>query len=179
MNIDHITRKGRGLALALVAATAGSAYATDQALLDALVRKGILTDKEAQKIEEEVAKEGVAPSPAASESKIKLGDWVKELKLYGDIRLRYQYDDSQPQIPKAPRQTDYPNVSQRSRWRFRLRLNADFKLANNFFGGFGLQTNNAADSANQTFGQGFDNYNIVLPPAQRTRDFRFFWVSVG
>jgi hypothetical protein len=148
----------------LVALAAGPAYATDQALLDALVRKGILTDKEAQQIEQEVSKEAVAPAPAI-ESKIKLGDWVQELKLYGDIRLRGQYDAEQPQIPPAPRQTDYPNVSQRWRWRFRLRLNADVKLTGGLFAGFGLQTNNAADSANQTFTQGFDNYGIYVNKA--------------
>jgi hypothetical protein len=151
-------------ALGLAALTASSAYAIDQALLDALVRKGILTDKEAQQIEQEVSKEAVAPPPGA-ESKIKLGDWVKELKLYGDLRLRGQYDVEQPQIPAAPRQTDYPNVSQRWRWRFRLRLNADVQLAGGWFAGFGLQTNNAADSANQTFTQGFDNYNIYINKA--------------
>ncbi|MBV8898704.1 MAG: putative porin [Verrucomicrobia bacterium] len=148
----------------LAALAVSPAFATDQALLDALVRKGILTDKEAQQIEEEVSKEPVAPAPG-TESKIKLGDWVQELRLYGDIRLRGQYDTEQPQIPAAPRQTNYPNVSQRWRWRFRLRLNADVQLAGGWFAGFGLQTNNAADSANQTFTQGFDNYNIYINKA--------------
>ena len=128
MKIHQTARKWIALASSLAAFATGSTYATDQALLDALVRKGVLTEKEATAIEQEVSKEAIAPAPG-SESKIKLGDWVKELKLYGDLRLRYQYDDSQPQIPKAPLQTNYVNVSQRSRWRFRLRLNADFKLA--------------------------------------------------
>jgi polyhydroxyalkanoate synthesis regulator phasin len=151
--------------LGLIILSAGSLYAQqDQALIDALVRKGILSQKEARQIQAEVQKEAVQPT-APSESKIKLGDWVQELKLYGDIRLRYQYDTEQPQIPPAPLQTDYSNVSQRSRWRFRLRLNADFKLADNFFGGFGLQTNAAADSANQTYTQGFDNYGIFINKA--------------
>jgi hypothetical protein len=148
----------------LAAFAVSPSFAADQALLDALVRKGILTDKEAQQIEAEVSKEPETPAPGA-ESKIKLGDWVKELKLYGDIRLRGQYDVEQPQIPAGPRQTDYPNEFQRWRWRFRLRLNADVQLAGGFFAGFGLQTNNAADSANQTFTQGFDNYNIYVNKA--------------
>ena len=162
MNKQHLTRPGLALGLALLAlAAAGSARATDQALLDALVRKGILTDKEARQIEAEVSKEAAAPAPSP-ESKLKLGDWVQELKLYGDIRFRYQYDAETPQLPKAPLQPDYPNVSQRSRWRFRLRLNADFQLSDHLFGGFGLQTNAAADSANQTYGQGYDNYAIYI-----------------
>ncbi len=152
-------------AFCLATGATGTAHATDQALLDALVRKGVLTEKEADKIEQEVAKEGVTPAVTTSESKIKIGDWVKELKIYGDVRIRWQYDDSNPQIPRAPLQTDYSPTNQRNRWRFRLRLNADFKLTDNFFGGFGLQTNNAADSANQTFTQGFDNYGIYINKA--------------
>ena len=163
-----VTRKVAALALTLAALATGAAHATDQALLDALVRKGILSDKEAQQIEAEVANEEAAAAAAPApppQSKLKLGDWVQELKLYGDIRFRYQYDTSEPQIPKAPNQTDYPGVSQRSRWRFRLRLNADFQLNDHLFGGFGLQTNAAADSANQTFGQGYDNYSIFINKA--------------
>ena len=162
-----INRPTRGFAVAvwgLAALAASPVCATDQALLGALVRKGILTEKEAQQIEAEVSKEPVTPPPGA-ESKIKLGDWVQELKLYGDIRFRGQYDAEQTQIPKAPLQPDYPNVSQRWRWRFRLRLNADLKLAGGFFAGFGLQTNNAADSANQTFTEGFDQYGIYINKA--------------
>src|SRR5689334_22667850 len=106
VEIYQTTRKLLTAVSAAAALALGSARASDQALLDALVRKGILTDQEAQ----EVSKEAVQPT-APAKSKIKLGDWVQALRLYGDIRLRYQYDDSQPQIPKAPLQTDYPNVS--------------------------------------------------------------------
>ena len=77
MKIHHTTRRLVVATFGLAALTAGPAYATDQALLDALVRKGILTDKEAKQIEEEVSKEAVVPPPVA-ESKIKLGDGVKE-----------------------------------------------------------------------------------------------------
>jgi polyhydroxyalkanoate synthesis regulator phasin len=92
------TRNGLALAGCLAALAAGPASATDQALLDALVRKGVLTDQEAQQIEQEVSKEAAAPAPGL-EGKLKLGDWVQELKLYGDLRLRGQYDAEQPQTP--------------------------------------------------------------------------------
>jgi hypothetical protein len=153
--------------LGLLALTTASVYGQqDQALINALVRKGILSEKDAETIEAEVQKEAVQ-SPPAPESKIKLGDWIQELKLSGDIRLRNQWDDVTPQLPKAPNQTNYANHNQRDRWRLRLRLNADFKLNDNFFGGFQLTTsqNGATDSSNQTLGQGFDNYNIFISRA--------------
>ena len=78
----------------LIALAAGGAFAQDdQALIDALLRKGILTQKEDEKIQQEVLK-----NPAVSEqaqSPIKLAPWIKELKLSGDLRLGYQYDTAQ------------------------------------------------------------------------------------
>jgi hypothetical protein len=58
-----------------------------------------------------------------------------------------------------------PSGNQQSRWRYRLRLNADFKLGRAFFGGVELQTGQASDSANQTFENGFDDYNIFISKA--------------
>ncbi|HEV3065902.1 MAG TPA: hypothetical protein VGX93_11190, partial [Chthoniobacterales bacterium] len=64
------------LALAVsLASTNMTAHAQskgDQALLDALVRKGVLTEKEAEEISAETAKEAVTTSAA----KIQIGDWV-------------------------------------------------------------------------------------------------------
>src|SRR5262249_16321414 len=124
----------------VIALTTGAAFADDQALIDALVRKGILTQKEADKIESELSKNPAAiPDPS---SPLKLAPWIQELKLSGDLRLRYQYDQEQRQEPMAPNATGTNHVAQRSRWRFRLRLNAEIKLDSGFFAGVSLTTNN-------------------------------------
>jgi hypothetical protein len=57
------------------------------------------------------------------------------------------------------------NVSQQGRWRFRLRLDAEFKLGENVFGGVELQTQAASDSANQTYENGFNDYPIFISKA--------------
>ncbi|HEY4783091.1 MAG TPA: putative porin, partial [Chthoniobacterales bacterium] len=173
------------LALAgLVALTTSAAFADDQALIDALVRKGILTQKDADKIESEVSKNpAVVPAPS---SPLKLAPWIKELKLSGDLRLRYQWDEEQAQEPSAapgiPTPTPSPSlrnptptlagspngrnhVAQRDRWRFRLRLNAEIKFDGGFFGGFSLTTNNFVDTGNQTYTGGFQNYGIYINKA--------------
>ncbi|HEY2123489.1 MAG TPA: hypothetical protein VGH07_07830 [Chthoniobacterales bacterium] len=48
---------------------------------------------------------------------------------------------------------NYDSIVQRDRWRFRLRLNADFKLAGNFFGGVQLSTsdNRNGSTGNATY----------------------------
>jgi hypothetical protein len=137
---------------ALLASTNMTAHAQskgDQALLDALVRKGVLTEKEAEEVSAETAKE----VGASSAGKIQIGDWVKALKLSGDLRLRYQWDQREPMILTNPKLGPQDVHIPRERWRFRLRLNADFKLAGNFFGGVQLATsdNRAADTRNATY----------------------------
>ena len=135
----------------------------DSALLDALVRKGILTNKEAEQIQAESIKE----TAGVSAGKIQVGDWVKELRLSGDLRIRYQWDQRQPMVQTNPLLGPQDINIQRNRWRFRLRLNADFKLAGNFFGGVQLATsdNRTTDTKNATFTGGYDNYGIWISRA--------------
>ena len=145
-----------GFALAL---GVGIAQGEDNALIDALVRKKILTEREAQDIRADLVKENV------SAEKIKLSGPLTELALYGDVRMRYQYDNLDPQFDADAPNGDPGHGNQNSRWRFRLRLNADFKLAGNWFGGVQIQTNKASDSGNQTFDGGFQNYGIFVSRA--------------
>ena len=96
----------------------------DQALLDALVRKGVLTEKEATEISAETAQQAMDAQPQAT---IKVGDWVKELRLSGDLRIRNQWDQRTPMILTNPKLGSQDENIPRDRWRFRLRLSADFK----------------------------------------------------
>lgn len=142
-------------------------------LLDMLVEKKLLTPAESEKVRAGLAKE----NPKTDANKIKLAASVTELKLYGDLRLRYQYDQTDAQFGRnsvlgsnGASPTDAlpgaaPNVTQRSRERFRLRLGADFKAGESFFGGFGLATGQTADSNFETYTSGFDNYNIYINKA--------------
>jgi Putative porin len=151
------------LASGLAIAAVSSQAANDSALLDALVRKGVLTNKEAEEIQAETIKE----SAGATAGKIQVGDWVKELKLSGDLRIRNQWDQRTPMVLTNPSLGPQDRNIQRDRWRFRLRLNADFKLALNFFGGVQLSTsdNRAADTKNATYTGGYDLYNIFISRA--------------
>ena len=149
--------------LASMNVTARAQSKGDQALLDALVRKGVLTEKEAEEISAETAKEAVT----TSESKIHIGDWVQELRLGGDLRLRNQADQRTPMILTNPKLGPVDQVIPRDRWRFRLRLTADFKLQGNFFGGVMLSTsdNRTTDTKNATITGGYDNYGIFIARA--------------
>src|ERR1700738_2667128 len=98
-----IKRAPPSLALAaLLASTNMTAHAQskgDQALLDALVRKGVLTEKGAEEASAETARE----VRGGSAGKIQIADWVKALKLSGDLRLRSQWDQREPMILTNPK----------------------------------------------------------------------------
>jgi len=160
----------------------GESRAQDEssALIDVLVCKKILTPKEADCLRADLVEE----REKSSAEKIRLNTPVKELFIYGDARLRFQYDNVDPELgvfvpdPRliGPNGAVFPDRrhgrflepgdgDQRDRWRFRLRLGMDFKLTDHWFGGFQLQTNQASDSANQTFDGGFQNYPIYISRA--------------
>ncbi|XHR28998.1 MAG: putative porin [Chthoniobacteraceae bacterium] len=150
------------LACALSLGSAAATMAQDSsALIDALVKKKVLSSQEAEDVRADLIKENAQTNAG----KLQLGSSVTSLKLYGDIRLRYQYDNKQTQLAGA----DHDN--QRSRERIRLRLGADFTLTGGYFGGVALQTSQAADSGNQTVADsstgasGFGNYNIYISKA--------------
>ena len=64
-----ILKNNYALALAgLVALTSSGAFADDQALIDALVRKGILSEKDAEQVESEVSKNPSLVAPQAARS---------------------------------------------------------------------------------------------------------------
>src|SRR6202171_3650037 len=66
-----------------------SMFAQDAgALLDLMVRKKLITDQEAEEVRAELTKEVATTSGG----KWKLSTPITELELYGDIRLRYQYN---------------------------------------------------------------------------------------
>jgi hypothetical protein len=143
------------LGAALVAGASSLAHAQDSGpLVDALVRKGILTDQEAEEIRADLLQDFGTSSPG----KVDLSSAITRFKLSGDIRLRQQFESQTPGSD-----TDISN--ERSRTRLRFRLNGDFDLKNGWNTGFALETAGASDSGNQTLENGADDYSIHLARA--------------
>ena len=140
--------------IAVIGANAAKAQDAS-ALVDKLVKKGILTDKEGTEVRADMRKE-FAQTPAG---KLKLSDSITQMKLYGDLTLFWQYNDNEKQV------NDGSHVNQQSRFRYRLRLNADIELGREWVAGIQLQTGQTPDSAKQTYSNGFNNDNIFISRA--------------
>jgi hypothetical protein len=142
------------------------AFAQNAADFQALEKQIQELQAKVDKLQQEQADSTVNYSGTAAaavpieENKIKLSTGITELKLYGDLKMRYEYDQLHPLI-NAPRQV----TDDRNRYRFRLRLGADAQLGDQFFAGVTLATGPAADSNSQTFTEGYDNYNIYIDKA--------------
>ena len=119
------------------------------ALIDKLVEKGILTEKEANALELEIA----GDEKMMREEGLQQGlpEWVKNAKLKGDFRLRYQYER---------KETD---ADARTRGRIRYRLGLDTKVNDQIKVGLGIAS--GADdprSTNQTFTDTFEHPDVRM-----------------
>jgi hypothetical protein len=145
------------MALSAIAINGPLRAQQDDALLDALVKKGVLSNQEAEDVRADQEK---AFSETAA-GKINLSDSIKQITFYGDARLRFEYADEKAQsaLP-TPVGGGNGNDNIVERNRYRLRIGADYVMSDNFKAGVELETNTANDSANQTIGSAYDKAAI-------------------
>jgi len=132
------------LALGLTAVKAQ----TDSALLDALVKKGVLSDREAEDIRANEAKE-YSETPAA---KLSIAAYVNKITFYGDGRLRYDVSDQS--------NYSYQSKNVQDRFRYRVRIGADYSYSDHLKAGIELESSTTDDSGNQTMGATFTKASI-------------------
>ena len=148
--------KTKLLALAAALLCAGAALAQDSgALIDLLVRKGVLNAQEAEDLRTELTKDFVANTSAG---KLNLSSSIVDFKLSGDMRLRYEYNNQAPEIAAG----GFLVNNETSRQRFRFRLNGDVTLQKGWTTGFAFESGSSNDSANQTFTNFADDYGVFI-----------------
>jgi hypothetical protein len=128
------------------------AQAQDSALLDALVKKGVLSDQEAEDIRASDAKD----YNMTAASKISLASSIKTITFYGDLRLRYEMRDGTTAAGRTGNGGALLTSSDsedRNAFRYRLRFGLKGTLYDNFFFGIRAATNPYYNrSGNVTFG---------------------------
>lgn len=157
---------GAGALAAASAVSTGQCAAASDPLLDALVKKGVLTENEAKDIQSEVQ----TNSATSSLSKIKIADSIKNLNLYGDLRFRYEYRgvDNPAGAGLSKGDTYY-----RERFRYALRFGIKGDLYDNFSYGIRLETSANPRSPWVTFGDdsGKSNGAGGATPSDKSSDF--------
>ena len=125
---------------ALVASAAAVRAQDSGPLVDLLVKKGIVSDQEAEDLRAELGKDFAA----SSAGKINLSAPLTELRIAGDVRVRYESRTGVLQT------TD--DNQERDRFRYRLRAGLYGKLLNDWSFGFRLETSTGSRSSNVTMG---------------------------
>ena len=143
LNQENIMRKLKCILLvtAFALGTCMSHAQDSGALLDLLVKKKVLSDQEAEEVRADLVKEYTNTSAG----KINISAPVKELKIYGDTRLRYEYRVAQ-------NQGNSHDSAGGDRFRYRFRLGMDLKLTEDWFVGIRLETAPGGRSTNITMG---------------------------
>jgi len=129
----------------LVSLTPMTAHAQEvDVLVDKLVQKGVLSQTEGDAILKKAHEKSMAESSSVPE-------WVKNVKLKGDFRLRYQYDKKKS------------DSDARNRERIRYRLGIEGKVNDQFKVGAGLASGGSDPrSTNQTLQDSFSTKGINL-----------------
>jgi len=133
-------------------------YASEvDTLLQKLVEKGVLSASEAQEVRSETNEEIAKTEKDKQEdykklAKDSLPDWVKNTKLEGDFRMRYQWDR------KAQ------TATQNEKSRFRIRLGTESKVNDQTKVYFGLASGSSSDprSTNQTLTDSFAKKTVYI-----------------
>ncbi|MCM8786952.1 MAG: putative porin [Candidatus Omnitrophica bacterium] len=126
------------------------------ALIEKLVAKGILNRQEAIELKAEIAEdEKILREEGLKQN---LPQWIREMKLKGDFRLRYQHEKRKGSNLNEGKSTS------RDRGRFRLRLGAETKVNDQTKLHFGLASGSDGDprSTNQTFQDTFSKKSIWI-----------------
>lgn len=101
--------------------------------------------------------EKTVPVEKSSADKWKISNSITEMELYGDVRLRYQYNggETQDRGPVAHPANGVAGINdwqERERERYRIRLGLRGTFLDDWFFGLRLETSNNARSTNVTFG---------------------------
>ena len=143
---------------------ATTAFSSSDALLKKLVEKKVLTQEEADQLKSELKKEDAQTEQLFD--KVKVADWLTEMKWSGDLRLRYEYFDNEDQTNPAGATN---NKNDRTRFRFRLRLGMEMKFQD--WAKLGLRLASGGEdpvSANQSFQDTFSRKELRIDAAYVT-----------
>ena len=136
-----LTRAALGAALLASGALISSAQAQSaDALLDKLVEKGILTVKEANELRGQ-SDEGFLK---AYQTKAGMPDWVNQLRLYGDVRGRFDkvyFENNSEDLAGG-----LNGNQDRNRFRYRIRTGVTATLKDDFEVGFRLTSGDPVGS---------------------------------
>jgi hypothetical protein len=138
----------------LAIGSASVALAQDSGpIIDKLVAKGLLSDQEGEDLRAEMLRDFGTTSPG----KLDISSAVTKLKISGDARVRYQFDNEIPNTNNSAANLA-ANDRDRNRYRYRVRLGLEAELGPKWTAATRLETASGATSTNADLGNNTDNF---------------------
>ena len=131
-NTPRLSLRFAVIASICAALTVSSGFCVESSdpLLDLMLRKGLITEDEAQKVKAEADTIRTNGVPPLAESKWKLSPNLKNVELFGDVRVRYE--DRSAQDPAG-------NSLDLQRFRYAVRVGLRGDVYDDFYYGFRLE----------------------------------------
>ncbi len=134
-----------------------SVFSSDQDLLDALFKNGVLNKEQyynlTKKTEEKEKQNTVVAAEKSAKGKEDSKDWTSRVKISGDMRFRQEFRDSDTK------------GSEKNRTRIRARIGVAAEVNDTVDIGFRLVTAGGTTSTNQTLEGGFGGKNLFIDRA--------------
>ena len=127
-------------------------------IVDALVSKGVLTEEEGKLISKGAASKAKADEKA-NKSRLKVGEFIDNAEMYGNMRARYEYRSGEGFVSASAEQE---HIRNRARGKFEIGVKTN---SGKWYSDFSLATGTNASgissgrSDNFTFGGGDSAYN--------------------
>jgi Putative porin len=140
---------------------------TSDPILDLMLEKGMITEAEAAKVKAEAEAIRTNEISQLPESKWKIGDGIKSLELFGDVRLRYE--DREAQDPSAGKGSKIGKIDLQ-RYRYSLRFGLRGEAFDDFYYGFRLETSSNPRSSWVTLGTSASGSSVYQGPFGKSND---------
>jgi hypothetical protein len=152
-----------GIISGLAVVTTAHSQSQD-ALLNKLVEKGILTTAEADELKEE------SLTNSAGGAKFTLGNSIKSMEFFGDLKLRYEYRSA----AFGPGTAYAGDSDALNRWRYALRFGVRGDLADDFYYGLRFETSPNPRSPWETFGGSSGSQAPYQGPFSKANNYGLF-----
>jgi hypothetical protein len=137
--------------LAAAVVTGGTAFGqSSDAILDLLMKKGIINQREANEVREQLDQQ--AAQTVEMYNKVKTSSWVNSIQFFGDGRLRYEWRAGKGTASGVDSLANPLDNADLDRFRYRVRFGLKGDLGDNFSYGLRLETATKGNSANVTLG---------------------------
>jgi hypothetical protein len=145
--------------------------AKEDPLLNVLIRKGILTEAEAEQVRSEANSSHDHSTPAAEMSKWKISSAIKSIELFGDVRFRYEHREA------AALSGD---TLGRDRYRYAVRAGIKGDLTDHLYYGLRIETGQNPRSTWVTFADDSSTSpNLAAPSAKGSDGINIGQVYLG